>query len=51
MLKYNPDKLFKNKPEPSQAIEEKTTEKVELVEYKESILKRIVKKILSIFKR
>ena len=50
-IKYNPDNLFRNKNEPSQAIEEKATEQVALVECKDSVLKRIVKKILSLFKR
>ena len=50
-IKYNPNNLFKNKKETSQAIEEKEIEEVALVECKESVLKKIVKKFLSIFKR
>ena len=50
-IKYHPDNLFRNKNKLLQAIGEKATEQVALVECKESVLKRIVKKILSIFKR
>lgn len=47
-LKYNPNNLFKKKAaskKPEEQIEETA-----LVEYKESIFKRIVNKILNIFK-
>ncbi len=50
-IKYNPDNLFKNKKETTHVIEEKEKEEVALVEYKESIFKKILNKILSIFKR
>jgi len=49
--KYSYDNLFKNKKVISKPIEKIVTEEVALVEYKESILKRICNKILSIFKR
>lgn len=45
--KYNPDNLFKNK---SNNIENNTNNPVEMVEYKESIFKKIINKIKSIFK-
>lgn len=45
--KYNPDNLFKNK---SNNIENNTNKPVEMVEYKESIFKKIINKIKSIFK-
>lgn len=50
-IKYNPDNLFKNKKDTLKTVEETTTEEVALVEYNESLLKRIWNKILSIFKR
>ena len=49
--KYNSDSLFKNKKDTSKTIEETVTEEVALVEYNESLFKKIWKKILSIFKR
>ena len=49
--KYNPDNLFKNKKDTLKTIEETVTEEVALVEYNESLLKKIWNKILSIFKR
>lgn len=45
--KYNPDNLFKNK---SNNIENNTNKPVKMVEYKESIFKKIINKIKSIFK-
>lgn len=50
-IKYNPDNLFKNKKEHSQEIKEKASEEVGVVVSKESVLKKIMKKILSLFKR
>ena len=44
---YNPDNLFKNKD----IKEEITEETVAMIEYKESILSRIINKIKRIFKR
>lgn len=41
--KYNPDNLFKNK----QKIVEEKTEETLMVEYKESIIKKILNKILN----
>lgn len=49
-IKYNPDNLFKDKKETSKTNEETITEKVALVEYKESLFKKIWNKIISIFK-
>lgn len=49
--KYNPDNLFKNKKNTSKAIEETITEEVALVEYNESLFKKIWNKILSILKK
>lgn len=49
--KYNTDNLFKNKKDILKTIEETVTEEVALVEYNESLLKKIWNKILSIFKR
>ena len=45
--KYNPDNLFKNK---SNNIENNTNKPVKMVEYKESIFKKIINKIKRIFK-
>lgn len=50
-IKFISDNLIKNENKPPQAIEEKSPEEVVLIEYKESILKRIVKQILSLFKK
>ena len=46
--KYNPDNIFKNKK--TESIET-TSDMVEIVEYKESILKKIIHKIKNIFAR
>lgn len=48
--KYSYDNLFKNKKENPKVIKENITEEVDLVEYKESILKKIWNKLISIFK-
>lgn len=48
-LKYNPDNLFKKK-EDSKHIEEHIEETTAMVEYKDSIFKKIINKILNIFK-
>ena len=50
-IKYNPDNLFKDKKETSKTIEETRSKKVDLVEYNESLLKKIWNKIISIFKK
>lgn len=47
--KYNPDNLFKKQDQAKKA-EEVMTEDVAMVEYKESIFKRFINKIKSIFK-
>ena len=47
--KYNPDNLFK-KQDQVKNTEEVMTEEVAMVEYKESIFKRYINKIKSIFK-
>lgn len=47
--KYNPDNLFK-KQDQVKNTEEVMTEEVAIVEYKESIFKRFINKIKSIFK-
>lgn len=44
--KYNPDNLFKNKVSQIETLESS----VDMVEYKESILKRFINKLKSIFK-
>lgn len=50
-IKYNPDNLFKDKKETSKTIEETRSKEVDLVEYNESLLKKIWNKIISIFKK
>lgn len=50
-IKYNPDNLFKDKKETSKTIEETRSKKVDLVEYNESLLKKIWNKIISILKK
>ena len=47
-MKYNPDNLFKKKD--NQDHVEKHVEETAMVEYKESIFKKIINKILNIFK-
>ena len=48
--KYNPDNIFKNR-NPEKSVEENIVkEEVALVEYKESIFRRFINKIKSIFK-
>lgn len=47
-MKYNPDNLFKKKDR--QDYVEKHIEETAMVEYKESIFKKIINKILNIFK-
>ena len=49
--KYSYDKLFANKKYISKTIEENVTPNMNLVEYKESLIKKILNKILSIFKK
>lgn len=50
--KYNPDNIFKNKKDTTSEIEKDNSEdfsaKMQIVEYKEPIFKRIVNKILDI---
>ena len=48
---YSYENLFKNKKDTSKTIEKTVTEEVALVEYNESLFKKIWNKILSIFKR
>lgn len=48
--KYNSDNLFKEKMDTSKRIKETITEEVDIVEYKESIFRKIWNKILNIFK-
>lgn len=48
--KYNPDNLFKNKKYTSKKLEETETEEVALVEYNESLFKKIWNKILSMLR-
>lgn len=50
-IKYNPDNLFENKKKTSKAFEKIVTEEVDLVEYNETLFKKIWNKILRIFKR
>ena len=50
-IKYNPDNLFKDKKETSKTIEKTRSKEVDLVEYNESLLKKIWNKIISIFKK
>ena len=45
--KYNPDNIFKNKEKKS--IENPTSSIVSMIEYKESVFKRVLDKIKSIF--
>lgn len=46
--KYNPDNIFKNR----QKIEQKETTSTALIEYQEeNFLKRIIRKVMSLFKR
>lgn len=49
-IKYNPDNLFKNKKSELKTIENTETKEVNLVEYKESLFKKILNKILRILK-
>lgn len=48
-MKYNPDNLFKKKDN-SKHLEEHIEETTAMVEYKDSIFKKIINKILNIFK-
>ena len=50
-IKYNPDNLFKDKKETSKTIEETRSKELDLVEYNESLLKKIWNKIISILKK
>lgn len=49
--KYNPDNLFNNTKNNSKTAEETVTQEVAVVEYNESLLKKIWNKISSIFKK
>lgn len=49
--KYNPDDLFRKKENCIKPVEEQATQEVCLIEYKESVFKKIWNKILSIFKK
>ena len=46
---YNPDNLFKNKKDTQNIVEDTVKQEVALIEYKESLFKKIWNKILSIF--
>lgn len=48
---YNPDNLFKNKKDTQNIVEDTVKQEVALIEYKESLFKKIWNKILSIFKK
>ena len=48
--KYNPDNIFKNRKQ-NAVVEETITNTTSMVEYKESIFKKIINKIKDIFKR
>ena len=50
-IDYSPDNLFNTKHDSTKMIKEKPIQEVALIEFKESILKKILKKILNIFKR
>lgn len=45
--KYNPDNIFKNR----QTMENTEITSTALIEYKENFLKRIIRKVMSLFKR
>ena len=47
--KYNPDNLFKKRNIPKEDVEQEQVSSVAMVEYKESIIKRIINKIKNIF--
>ena len=47
--KYNPDNLFKSHKQESVVETQNITNKVAMIRYKESILKKIIRKIKSIF--
>lgn len=47
--KYNPDNIFKSHNEVKKKDEEDNTNEVALIEYKETILKKIINKIKDIF--
>ncbi len=49
--KYNPDNIFKNNDKKNSIQEEIIENEVALVEYKESIFKKIINKIKSIFRK
>lgn len=44
--KYNPDNLFKNN---NNKIQDNTNKSIEMIEYKESVFKKIISKIKNIF--
>ena len=48
--KYNPDNIFKNRNHSNPNEENITNEPVALIEYKESIFKKIINKILGFLK-
>ena len=49
MEKYNPDNLFKNRKQETIVETQPIANEVAMVEYKESIFKRFINKIKSIF--
>ena len=48
--KYNPDNIFKNRNHSTLNEEKEANESVAMVEYKESLFKRVINKILGFFK-
>lgn len=50
-IKYNPNNLFENKKLVQNNVEKISNQEVAIVEYKESIFKKIWNRILSIFKK
>lgn len=50
-IKYNPENLFKNRKEDLKTIDNTVTQEVKLIKYNESLFKKIINKILRIFKR
>ena len=49
-LKYNPDNLFKKRKQEIVDKKQTITDEIAIVEYKENVLKKIINKILNIFK-
>lgn len=49
-MKYNPDNLFKKRKQEIVDKKQTITDEIAIVEYKENVLKKIINKILNIFK-